>query len=84
LFARRRDIGIISVLGDDLFEPGMVIAWLKPILEILNQTIAAAEAIKDKRFSCGRAVYLLSRRAFWDPRKNFGINHAVASAVTNK
>jgi hypothetical protein len=36
--------------GDDLFEPGMVIAWLKRILEILNQTIAAAEAIKDKRF----------------------------------
>ncbi|MGA7275032.1 MAG: hypothetical protein WBX14_09335, partial [Candidatus Udaeobacter sp.] len=36
--------------GDDLFEPGMVIAWLKRILEILNQTIAAAESIKDKRF----------------------------------
>ncbi len=36
--------------GVDLFEPGMVIAWLKRILEILNQTIAAAEAIKDKRF----------------------------------
>ena len=36
--------------GDDLFEPGMVIAWLKRILEILNQTIAPAGAIKDKRF----------------------------------
>ncbi len=70
--------------GDDLFEPGMVIAWLKRILEILNQTIAAAEAIKGQTISCGRAVYVLSRRAFCDPRKDYGINHAVASAVTNK
>jgi hypothetical protein len=36
--------------GDDLFEPGMVIAWLKRILEILNQTIAAADAHSEKRF----------------------------------
>ncbi|HEX4707883.1 MAG TPA: hypothetical protein VH229_09145 [Candidatus Udaeobacter sp.] len=44
--------------GDDLFERGMVIAWLKRILEILNQTIAAAEAIKDKRFlSAERFTY---------------------------
>ena len=44
--------------GDDLFEPGMVIAWLKRILEILNQTIAAAEAIKDKRFlAAERFIY---------------------------
>jgi hypothetical protein len=28
--------------GDDFFEPGMVIAWLKRILEILNKTIADA------------------------------------------
>lgn len=32
--------------GDDFFEPGMVIAWLKRILEILNKTIAAADAAK--------------------------------------
>ena len=36
--------------GDDLFEPGMVIAWLKRILEILNHTIAAADAVSEKRF----------------------------------
>jgi hypothetical protein len=34
--------------GDDFFEPGMVIAWLKRILEILNKTIAAADAISGK------------------------------------
>jgi len=34
--------------GDDFFEPGMVIAWLKRILEILNKTIAAADAVKAK------------------------------------
>jgi hypothetical protein len=28
----------------------MVIAWLKRVLEILNKTIAAAEAITGKRF----------------------------------
>ena len=32
------------------FEPGMVIAWLKRILEILNNTIAAAEAARGKDF----------------------------------
>jgi hypothetical protein len=36
--------------GDDFFEPGMVIAWLKRILEILNKTIAAADATKGKDF----------------------------------
>jgi hypothetical protein len=34
--------------GDDFFEPGMVIAWLKRILEILNKTIAAAGATTGK------------------------------------
>ncbi|HYY35678.1 MAG TPA: hypothetical protein VE867_04820, partial [Candidatus Binatia bacterium] len=34
--------------GDDFFEPGMVIAWLKRVLEILNKTIAAADAVKAK------------------------------------
>ncbi len=38
------------VRGDDFFEPGMVIAWLKRILEILNKTIAAAESVKGKDF----------------------------------
>ena len=33
-----------------MFEPGMVIAWLKRILEILNHTIAAADAVSEKRF----------------------------------
>lgn len=36
--------------GEDLFEPGMVIAWLKRILEILNHTIAAADAVSEKQF----------------------------------
>jgi hypothetical protein len=36
--------------GDDFFEPGMVIAWLKRILEILNKTIAAADAVRGKDF----------------------------------
>jgi hypothetical protein len=36
--------------GDDCFEPGMVIAWLKRILEILNNTIAAADSVKGKDF----------------------------------
>jgi hypothetical protein len=36
--------------GDDFYEPGMVIAWLKRVLEILNNTIAAADAIGDKEF----------------------------------
>jgi hypothetical protein len=36
--------------GDDFFEPGMVIAWLKRILEILNRTIAAADSVKGKDF----------------------------------
>jgi hypothetical protein len=36
--------------GDDFFEPGMVIAWLKRILEILNKTIAAADSVKGKDF----------------------------------
>jgi hypothetical protein len=36
--------------GDDFFEPGMVIAWLKRILEILNKTIAAADAARGKDF----------------------------------
>jgi hypothetical protein len=34
--------------GDDFFEPGMVIAWLKRVLEILNKTIAAADAARGK------------------------------------
>src|SRR6266513_2465178 len=36
--------------GDDFFEPGMVVAWLKRILEILNKTIAAADAMRLKDF----------------------------------
>jgi hypothetical protein len=36
--------------GDDFYEPGMVIAWLKRVLEILNNTIAAADVIGDKEF----------------------------------
>jgi hypothetical protein len=36
--------------GDDFFEPNMVIAWLKRILEILNRTIAAADAVRGKDF----------------------------------
>jgi hypothetical protein len=36
--------------GDDFCEPGMVIAWLKRILEILNKTIAAADAVRGKDF----------------------------------
>jgi hypothetical protein len=36
--------------GNDFFEPGMVIAWLKRILEILNKTIAAGDATRVKDF----------------------------------
>ena len=36
--------------GDDFFDAAMVIAWLKRVLEILNKTIAAAEAISEKQF----------------------------------
>lgn len=39
--------------GDDFFEPGMVIAWLKRVLEILNKTIAAADAVREKPFLTG-------------------------------
>jgi hypothetical protein len=47
--------------GDDFFEPGMVIAWLKRILEILNKTIAAADATKEKDFlSAERFAYYRS------------------------
>ena len=36
--------------GDDLLEAGLVIAWLKRVLDILNKTIAAADTIKEKGF----------------------------------
>ena len=36
--------------GDDFYDAAMVIAWLKRVLEILNKTIAAAEAINGKLF----------------------------------
>ena len=40
--------GIAS--GEDFSEAAMVIAWLKRVLEILNKTIAAADAVSEKRF----------------------------------
>jgi hypothetical protein len=47
--------------GDDFFEPGMVIAWLKRILEILNKTIAAADSVKGKEFlAADRLAYYRS------------------------
>ena len=47
--------------GDDFFEPGMVIAWLKRILEILNKTIAAADSVKGKDFlPAGRLAHYQS------------------------
>jgi hypothetical protein len=47
--------------GDDFFEPGMVIAWLKRILEILNKTIAAADATRGKSpLSAERFAYYRS------------------------
>jgi hypothetical protein len=47
--------------GNDFFEPGMVIAWLKRILEILNKTIAAADAARGKSpLSTERFVYYRS------------------------
>jgi hypothetical protein len=36
--------------GDDLPEAAMVVAWLKRVLEILNTTIAAADAVSEKPF----------------------------------
>jgi hypothetical protein len=35
--------------GDDFVEPGLVVAWLKRVLDILNKTIAAADAVSEKR-----------------------------------
>jgi len=35
---------------DDFSEAAMVIAWLKRILEILNKTIAAADAVRERQF----------------------------------
>jgi len=61
--------------GDDLFEPGMVIAWLKRILEILNQTMAAAEAIKDKRF-------LAAERFTYYRGELFGIREKILELIT--
>ena len=61
--------------GDDLFEPGMVIAWLKRILEILNQTMAAAEAIKDKRF-------LAAERFTYYRGELFGIRERILELIT--
>ncbi|HEX3620627.1 MAG TPA: hypothetical protein VHU16_09680, partial [Candidatus Udaeobacter sp.] len=61
--------------GDDLFEPGMVIARLKRILEILNQTIAAAEAIKDKRF-------LAAERFTYYRGELFGIRERILKLIT--
>ena len=36
--------------GDDFSEAAMVIAWLKRVLEILNKTMAAADAVSEKPF----------------------------------
>ncbi len=47
--------------GDDFFEPGMVIAWLKRTLDLLNQTIAAADAARGKDLlPAGRFAYYRS------------------------
>ena len=67
--------------GDDFFEPGMVVAWLKRILEILNKTIAAADATRVKDFLPRRSACLLSERAFCDPRRSVGINQGAAIAL---
>jgi hypothetical protein len=36
--------------GDDFSDAAMVIAWLKRVLEILNKTIAAADAVSERGF----------------------------------
>ncbi len=36
--------------GDEFLEPGLVIAWLKRILEILNRTLATSEGLAGKPF----------------------------------
>jgi hypothetical protein len=36
--------------GADFSKAAMVVAWLKRVLEILNKTIAAADAVSEKRF----------------------------------
>jgi hypothetical protein len=47
--------------GDDFFEPGMVIAWLKRSLEILNKAIAGADSVKGKEFlAADRLAYYRS------------------------
>src|SRR5206468_2412920 len=36
--------------GDDFLDPGLVIAWLKRVLEILHQTLAASDLLAGKPF----------------------------------
>jgi hypothetical protein len=36
--------------GDEFLEPGLVIPWLKRLLEILNRTLATSEGLTGKSF----------------------------------
>jgi hypothetical protein len=57
--------------GDDFSEAAMVIAWLKRVLEILNKTIAAADAVSEKpflpaeRFATTGTSFSRSAKRFW-------------------
>ena len=60
----------------------MVIAWLKRILEILNKTIAAADAAKGKDFLPAERFCVSIGASFCDPRRRVGINQGAAIALT--
>jgi hypothetical protein len=61
--------------GDDFFEPGMVIAWLKRVLEVLNRSIAAADIISRTRF-------LPTERFAYYRSELFAIREAILELMT--
>ena len=61
--------------GDDFFEPGMVIAWLKRVLEVLNTSIAAADIISRTRF-------LPTERFAYYRSELFAIREAILELMT--
>jgi hypothetical protein len=60
--------------GDDFFEPGMVIAWLKRVLDILNKTMATADV------AVGTELLSADRFAFYR-RELFAIREEVLELI---
>jgi hypothetical protein len=61
--------------GDDFSEAAMVIAWLKRVLEILNKTVSAADAVSEKRF-------LPAQRFSYYRNELFGIREEILELLT--